>query len=202
MYRNIWLIVKRVIMRGAMTSQVALKEGSAVVEALAAGRQLLLLRKGGIRDPKGMFELENREFLLYPTWEHQEPAHLRAEYRKWLRPPPVPSAPIEFRLYAGVAFTQQIRDPEVLDSLTDYHIWTPEFIVQRMSYRPASPTLLAAVRAYRLKKPVLQAAHPEYAGCKSWVPLAEPISLRGAEPVVDNRSFRAALEKIAGTVSS
>ena len=183
-----------------MVSNIALKEWSAVVEALAAGRQLLLLRKGGIRDPKGAFELEHREFLLYPTWEHQDPKHLQPQYRKLIRPEPAPSAPVEFRVYAGVALTHEIRDPAVLESLEAYHIWTPQFIAQRMSYRPQAPTLLAVVRTYRLKKPVSRPVREEYAGCKSWVPLDEPVDLEGAEPVADNRAFRVALEKIAGTV--
>lgn len=179
-----------------MTSNVALKEWSAVVEAFAAGRQLLLLRKGGIRDPQGIFELEHREFLLYPTWEHQRPEDLRPDRAGLIQSAPASSDSIEFHLYAGVAFTQELSDPSVLTGLEKYHIWTPEFVRQRMVYRPSSPTLLVVVRPYRLKKPVRHAVRPEYAGCKSWVLLAEPVSVEGAEPVMDNRRFRAALEEI------
>ncbi len=186
---------------GKMTSSIALKEWAAVVEALSSGRQLLLLRKGGVRDPKGVFELQHREFLLYPTWEHQESGLLREKYRKLIQPPPSDSSVIEFRIYAGAAFTKEIRDPKLLERLEDAHIWTPEFVRKRMSYRPQAPTILAVVRAYRLKKPVRHAVRPEYDGCKSWVPLAEPVDLKGAEPVVENRRFLAALEKIAGTLS-
>ena len=51
--------------------QVALKEWAIVCRALEPGRQMLLLRKGGIYEAAGEFELENREFLLFPTYLHQ-----------------------------------------------------------------------------------------------------------------------------------
>lgn len=184
-----------------MTSRMALKEWAVVVQAIGSGRQLLLLRKGGIRDPRGEFELEHREFLLYPTWEHQAPEHVRPECRTPMPPAPAPLDPVEFRVYAGVALTWELRDPAVVDSLQRYHVWTPEFVAQRMRYRPQAPTLLVVVRAYRLKRPARRDARPEDAGCKSWVPLAEPVDVEGAEPVLDNRRFRAALEEIYGKVA-
>src|SRR5689334_22817537 len=52
--------------------QVALKEWAVVCAALASGRQIVLLRKGGIYEAAGEFELENREFLLFPTYLHQK----------------------------------------------------------------------------------------------------------------------------------
>lgn len=187
----------------SLSTTVALKEGSAVVEALSSGRQLLLLRKGGIRDPRGSFELEHREFLLYPTWEHQRSEHLRAEFQPLIKPEPAGAATqVEFRLYAGAAFTHELRESAALSRLEKYHIWTPEFVAERMRYKPQAPTLLVALRAYRLNQPVKHAVRPEYAGCKSWVRLAEPVDLGTAEPVVENRRFRAALEEICDKINS
>src|SRR3954454_16300490 len=51
--------------------QVALKEWATVCHALETGRQTVLLRKGGIYEAAGEFEVENREFLLFPTYLHQ-----------------------------------------------------------------------------------------------------------------------------------
>lgn len=182
-----------------MNSDIALKEWTVVVQALESGRQLLLLRKGGIRDPRGAFQLEHREFLLYPTAEHQEEQFIQPECRGLF---PVKANAgsadrVEFRVYAGVALVQEIRNLKILTGLEEYHLWTPEFLEKRMSYRPRSPLLAVVVRAYRLPKPVFKNVRPEYAGCKSWVTLAEPVSLEGAEPVVENRRFRSDLEKIA-----
>ncbi len=187
-----------------LTCQIALKEWAIVVEALALGEQLLLVRKGGIRDPKGAFQLEHREFLLYPTWEHQgekTEAMIRPEflerYRTLLAQPPQ-SAAVPLHVYGGVGYVGRVQDPAQLAGLEKYHIWTPAFFEQRMKYRPQSPTLVVIVRAYQLKRPIEHPIRPEYAGCKSWVPLQEPIPIEGAVPVVDNERFREALRQISG----
>ena len=52
------------------TAAIALKEWAAVCEALAAGRQTILLRKGGIAEGPGGFRPEHSEFWLLPTWFH------------------------------------------------------------------------------------------------------------------------------------
>ena len=185
-----------------MVSHIALKESFAVVHALEDGEQVILLRKGGIRDPQGEFQLKHREFLLYPAAEHAEESFVRSEWRARFQKntPAAVAGEVEFRVYAGVAWAHPIRDLNALAGLESHHIWTPEFLEKRMRYRPLEPTLLAVVRAYRLARPIRQAVLPEYAGCKSWVPLAEPVSLEGAEPVMDNRRFRAALEKITAVL--
>lgn len=178
---------------------MALKEWAAVVEALASGEQLLLLRKGGIHDPRGAFGLQHREFLLYPTYEHEKREAIRTEFHGRFaalldrRQEP---AQISFQVYGGVALALELKDARRLSGLERYHIWTPEFLEQRIRYRPEAPAWLLVIRAYRFPKAVARPALPEYAGCKSWVPLAEPVSLERAEPVLDNRRFRAALEQI------
>lgn len=189
-----------------LTSSIALKEWAVVVEALAGGEQLLLVRKGGIRDPKGAFHLQHREFLLYPTWEHQAKApdqNIRPEFRqrfqKLLAPPADPTS-VPLRVYGGVAFCGEIRDPAQMAGLEKYHLWTPGFFEERMRYRPSAPTLVVVLRAYTLPRPVAHPVKPEYAGCKSWVPLAEPIPVEGALPVVENRRFRQALKEISRVV--
>ena len=187
-----------------ITSDVALKEWAVVAEALGAGEQLLLLRKGGIRDPKGAFQLEHREFLLYPTWEHQSEhpeTRVRPEFRecyKKLFTPPSSIQGIPIKVYAGVAYCAPVQDPQRFAGLEKYHIWTPEFIQERMKYRPQSPMLAVVLRAYQLKKEILHPVRPEYAGCKSWVPLSPPLPIGEAVPVVDNQRFRKALEEISG----
>lgn len=183
-----------------LSSHTALKEWSLVVEALARGEQLLLVRKGGIRDPKGVFQLEHREFLLYPTLEHQNEAAVRPEFRqRWKESLAASkeSSAVSLKVYGGVSYVGQIRDPRQMEGLERYHVWTPDFFAKRMSYRPAAPTFVVVLRAYRLPKAVSLAVDPEYIGCKSWVPLKKEISIEGAQPVVDNRLFRAALVEIS-----
>ncbi len=186
-----------------LTSNVALKEWSIVVEALAEGKQLILVRKGGIRDPKGAFQLEHREFLLYPTLEHQGEKgeavirpEFRQQYRGFLTPSQRPCA-VGLKVYAGVSYCGQVQDPARLLGLEKYHIWMPEFFEERMRYRPLRPTLVVVLRAYLLPEPLQLPVKPEYTGCKSWVPLDENIPIEGAQPVIDNQRFRRALEEIS-----
>lgn len=51
---------------------VALKEWHATIAGLESGRQILLLRKGGLLDPEGSFALEYSRFWLAPTRFHQD----------------------------------------------------------------------------------------------------------------------------------
>ncbi len=180
-----------------VTADVALKEWATVVGALASGEQLLVVRKGGIQDPKGMFQLEYREFFLYPTLEHQKEELIRPEFRGRFSFSDGPEK-IPFQVYAGIAFCAEIKNPETFLKLQKYHIWMPEFFEKRMEYKPDEPALAVVLRAYRLKEPVLHPVRPEYAGCRSWVKLAEPVQAAALDPVIDNRHFRLVLEEIAG----
>src|SRR5690349_21807542 len=54
--------------------QHAYKEWAAICLALAQGKQSLLLRKGGIAEPNGEFQVEHMRFWLLPTYAHQQEA--------------------------------------------------------------------------------------------------------------------------------
>ena len=51
--------------------RIAFKEWAVVVEALGHGEQILLLRKGGIRENCGEFHVDHRRFWLFPTVFHE-----------------------------------------------------------------------------------------------------------------------------------
>src|ERR1043166_4953667 len=53
-----------------LPNHTALKEWSNVIDALGRGDQVILIRKGGIADPK--FGVEAERFYLYPTFFHQQ----------------------------------------------------------------------------------------------------------------------------------
>src|SRR5687768_3845167 len=58
---RVWL--KLAFMAIGHELHVALKEWATVCTALETGRQILLLRKGGIHETGGQFELEHSRFL-------------------------------------------------------------------------------------------------------------------------------------------
>ncbi len=53
-------------------SSKALKEWAVTVKALNEGKQIILICKGGIREEKREFQIDDKEFFLYPTYEHQK----------------------------------------------------------------------------------------------------------------------------------
>jgi hypothetical protein len=63
---------------------IALKEWSIVCKALEEGKQMLLLRKGGIMEYRKGFEVKHNEFLLYPTFEHQSVESIKDDYKEKL----------------------------------------------------------------------------------------------------------------------
>jgi hypothetical protein len=64
----------------------ALKEWAVATRALEQGNTVLLLRKGGIHERGGVFTVAQSQVLLYPTYEHQKPHLLKAEYADQVEP--------------------------------------------------------------------------------------------------------------------
>ena len=58
----------------------ALKEWAVVCRALEEGRQVVLLRKGGILEYRQGFEVKHEKFLMFPTFEHQSKDSLQPDY--------------------------------------------------------------------------------------------------------------------------
>ena len=182
--------------------QIALKEWATVCHALESGRQLILLRKGGIYESAGEFELENREFLLFPTYLHQNLKMLKPEAHAGFEPHG--EEPSQIRLSAAGVVTDiiQLQSRRQMDALDGEHVWAPPLIDMRFNYKPENPLYLLVVRAYRLHEPVTVQNTPAYAGCKSWVPLEQTVALGDALPVLDDVKYehrrRAILEKLGG----
>ena len=87
-------------------TRAALKEWAIVCQALADGRQLLLIRKGGIEEVKEGFQVTHRDFWLFPTYVHQKPADLippvHAEFERAQAAQP-PAGTLPLQLYAPVS---------------------------------------------------------------------------------------------------
>jgi hypothetical protein len=178
--------------------QVGLKEWASVCRALEIGRQIMLLRKGGIQEAIGGFELEHPRFVLFPTYLHQNLAMLKAEAHEGFEP--AGSEPDTLRLSAAGVVTDilQARSRAQVDALDEQHVWTPPLIDMRFNYRPKNPLYILLVRAHRLAEAMTVRNTPEYAGCKSWVPLREEVSTAGWTPVLDDDTYAARRDLIIG----
>jgi hypothetical protein len=178
--------VRMALMAWPSSLGVALKEWASVCRALELGRQMLLLRKGGIYEAAGEFEVEHREFLLFPTYLHQnlkmlKPAeHATFESRG--------AEPDEVAITAAGVVTDiiELKSRGQMDQIDGEHVWTSPLIDMRFDYRPENPLYLLLVRVYRLREPVTIVNTPAYAGCKSWVPLEHAIETGGVTPVIDD----------------
>src|SRR5215469_5485226 len=96
---------------------VALKEWASVCIALEYGRQIILLRKGGIYEAAGEFELENPQFLLFPTYLHQNLNMLKPEAHAGFEPANSEPAEIGISLMGVVERIIQLKSRQVMDAL-------------------------------------------------------------------------------------
>ncbi|HLL89611.1 MAG TPA: DUF1802 family protein, partial [Tepidisphaeraceae bacterium] len=152
---------------------VALKEWAAVCDAVGSGRQLLLLRKGGIQEDAGAgkFVVEHEQFLLFPTYAHQKLDLLKPDVRALAEPRSAEPATLTLATACAVTDVVKLRARSQMDAIDADHVWMPPLVDLRFDYKPHNPLFLVLVRAYRLTAPATIANTPEYAGCKSWVPL-------------------------------
>ena len=169
--------------------QIALKEWAVVCRALESGRQIVLLRKGGISDVGGVFHVQHREFLLFPTWLHQSKPMLKPEAHQGCEPLAAEPAEVTLGTAGVVTDVIQLQSRQQIDAIDDEHVWAPPLIDMRFAYRPENPLYLLLVRAYRMRQPVTLANTPAYAGCKSWVPLDESIRVSEAKAVLDDGAY-------------
>jgi hypothetical protein len=168
---------------------VALKEWASVIAALGSGMQIMLLRKGGIVEAaRGGFELRHRQFLLFPTFEHQHSAMLKPGFQDLVVSP---SDLIRIQYVAEVSdiFTAP-SSLEAWSAFDGHFIWNDAYLRIRYDYRPDLPLYIILLRVSRLQTEHRIADRPSYAGCKSWVHLSEEIPVTDAEPVLDDKKFQ------------
>lgn len=184
-------------------SSLALKEWAVVVERLARGKQILLLRKGGLYERQGRFSTEPTEFFFFPTYVHQmEQGVTRAatpELHTALQNRP-PDDHLVLAQYATVADLHWIHVREHLEALAGLHCWTPETVAKRFTYK-TSGLYCFTLRVYRLPRAYSLPMLKRYAGCRSWVELDESLSMEGSAPVLDDDTFATQAHEIKSRLS-
>ena len=188
-------------MSGCMN--IALKEWDLVISELLAGRQAILLRKGGILEANNEFELEQRRFVFYPTVVHQEPRMVKAGKRGEIRTMAAEPSQIEIRGYGEVVKILEVPmegGRERVDRLRDLHVWDEPLVDMRFSYRAEKPLYLVVVRAFRLPAAVRIKNTLAYAGCKSWVPLEREVEVSGARQVMGEEVLQGLVQRVQETL--
>jgi hypothetical protein len=180
------------------TNALALKEWAVVVQSLAAGKQILLLRKGGLYERQGQFSIEPREFFFFPTYVHQMEQGVTSAAAVELQAA-LAARPSEEQLvtrhYATVSDVVWIESLPRIAELEGLHCWTQDTVAKRFAYK--IPGLyLFLLRVYQLPRAYTLPMLKRYAGCRSWVELGESLSTAGATPVVADEVFARRVEQI------
>ena len=180
------------------TCRIALKEWAAFVAALQQGGQLLLLRKGGIREEGKNFIPAHPSFLLYPTYEHQKKDLLKPPFQDNVTLLPGGANPRTVTLshWARLHEAIQVSDEASLESVSPFHIWSDDYARERLRWKPRQPLWLLILRVYRLGSPQTIPSLPEYGGCKSWITLRDPVPLSDLTPVMPQDEFDDAVARI------
>src|SRR5436305_3871382 len=105
--------------------QVALKEWASVCRALERGTQVILLRKGGIYEAAGEFEVEHRQFLLFPTYLHQDLKMLKPQAQGGFESRAAEPAQVRISAAGEVTDILQLSSRRQMDAIDEQHIWTP-----------------------------------------------------------------------------
>ena len=187
------------------TTNIALKEWAVVCDEVMAGTQVVLLRKGGILEQKKGFQIEHETFLLYPNTEHQSREQLKAEFHPKLHKyglPPRESGKISVPGFCRVVDIVKTADPAKLRALEPFTCWTQALFDMRINYKPEKPNYVVTVRAFKFAHPIDVAYHADYAGCHSWVPLKEELSLSTGTPVLSDEVFEAKRRQVLAATAS
>lgn len=169
-----------------MSETIAFKEWSVVCEALANGRQSLILRKGGIHEGRRGFRFEHDQFALFPTRFHEQ--------EQGVRPPELPAGwqapegeytvgdPVKINSWAILEQVWTVTDWDKIAALSELHIWTEESIRERFSWAQSEgdpPALnVALVRVHTLESAWEFNYERGHGGCRSW------LSLDGEPPAI------------------
>lgn len=177
---------------------VGFKEWSLVVDALGAGRQSIILRKGGIAEGRGGFQWQKTEFLFFPTHFHEQEERLLWEPTADAATDLVRTEVAVIRYAARVEQTVLLTDWEKAAALAPYHVWREEVVRERFGYGASLGLSVAVVRVFRLPEPWELALEPRYGGCRSWVDLpAREVNWPELEPVLEEATHEARVRALA-----
>jgi hypothetical protein len=167
----------------------AFKEWAVICEALAQGKQAIILRKGGIDEE---FQVEQKRFWLYPTYTHQQNEGIKPYAQPLLeevtahRPA---DAQVRLNHWAEVTGIYRVRELLPALMLDHLHLWSEATVEKRFAYRTPGLNVLS-VRVYRAPQVHEIAELPAYQGCHSWVELEKPLATDGSLPVLGEDAYR------------
>ena len=179
-------------------TQHALKEWNAVIAAMLAGDQVVMLRKGGIGEKR--FDVPHAQFFLLPTHVHQKPELLTAAAREAyaaqlaLRDEPGHN---DLTAWCEVHAVHHITEQAQLHALGGFHVLGTDYAHSRLKWRPTQPLVAVVARTHRVEPVIDLAMTPDMGGCVSWVALPDDVTAPPPAPVLGDEAFAARAAAVA-----
>lgn len=185
------------------SSNVAFKEWAVVVDALGRGEQALILRKGGIREERGEFHVDHREFWLFPTQYHEAERSIIPSKRPALQviAAGAPQDAVDIEYYVVADPVVRITDLERVRRLQGRHVWSERILQERFEFGREAGLHALLTRVYRRPSAERFVMRESYGGCKSWVELERALSTEGLTPVLSDVEYSAQREGILEILS-
>lgn len=169
----------------------ALKEWDVVCEALGSGRQAIVIRKGGIAEGKDGLRFMHEEFVLMPTFFHQQSERVVPEADFAAREAGAEGERefVEIRHAATLVWHKVVTDRAILSKLQAYHILAPSEVESRFEQQPAPGVQIALLRVYRLDPPQRVAWQKSFGGCRSWAEMEADLESCSRVSVLSDERF-------------
>jgi hypothetical protein len=169
----------------------ALKEWDVVCEALGSGRQVIVIRKGGIAEGKDGLRFEHGEFVLLPTFFHQQAERVVPEAAFSARQSGAEGdeEPVEIRHAATLVWHKAVTDRAALARLQTFHILSAEEVETRFNQKPGPGVQVALLRVYRLDPPQRVPWQKSFAGCRSWAEMDADLESCSRVSVLSDERF-------------
>jgi hypothetical protein len=183
--------------------RTALKEWAVLVDAMARGSIVAMVRKGGIREQRKGFGVRHDRFLLYPTYFHEKAAELAERFRDRLdaahadRPA---EGRVRLEYVCDVVGVWAVSELGRLAAVEHEHGLAPDAVASRFYYKQRPGVQVVVVRAKRLPRAVEVPELRRYAGCVSWVELDGGVDVAGAMPVMPESELHRRVAAIAAAL--
>ena len=106
---------------------------------------------------------------------------------------------VRIRAWAEVAGAWTVTDRRVVDGLSPFYVWTPDYAEKRLAWKRRHPLHVLLLRTYRIPRPVTVRVRDDYGGCRSWLEITRDLPFEGT-PVLSDEEFERASEEIAAIV--
>jgi hypothetical protein len=181
---------------------IGFKEWQVVCDALASGRQSILLRKGGIHEGRHGFSFAHESFFLFPTRFHVQGEQVRegivTPLPEWQQ-----GDPIRITHHAEALWAITLTEWDKVAALEPFHIYSAATVRERFDWEGkgmASGSIhLALVRVRELAEPWEFPYEARFGGCRSWIQLPTPPAhwQKTARPVLDEDALATLQDRLS-----